>query len=706
MRHITTSFLLISVSLLFTGCGGGGSASLRPSDFETPEYERQAGLRLINASSVYARGGTGKGVTVGVFDSGANPSHPALAGKYRLISGWRGDSDTEDDGGHGSHVAGIIAARKNGSEMHGVAYEAELASYKINYDSDTFWQDYANGINYLRSNDVLIVNHSWGSKFTSILDLSSEDIDDQSNAIRAAKDYADADGVQVWITHNHEWDQPTWQAGLPYLIPELEDGWLAVTAVGNNGELASYANKCGVAAAWCIAAPGGDFDTGGGIYSTVLDGMYEEYHGTSMAAPHVSGALAVLKSMFPNLSYQDVRDRVLYTADKSGIYADTLIFGQGLLDLDTASKPVGGTNFALGAYDAGKVVTTAGARIALPSAALARYFEGRTMIVLDSFQRAPFEVPVDAFAGSAGGYLSMDDLGLRKPERTWQVEDEDTVALAIAGTDFQARGVSDGAYFMGSGHGSRVTEGLAHLVGVSLPHGRFRMAEDALGVTLGFSSGAGEIYASAAAGGETEKLGDTGYGIVGWSPRTVMSASFVPSGSGEVIGASLASGLSRPMGFEGAGAFELTGNSVELAYSHNLVSHNAFRLDVAGRLAHLATAASPLVRIGDAVLAATELDLSMRLMPKVTFNARLGVERSVASSTGSIRVASSIDEDGRLTYDDIAIDGSELLEFDSISVAVSYAHGPGTQFGAGVMAVRDGFGEIDGIAGARAELRF
>ena len=591
MRHITTSFLLISVSLLFTGCGGGGSASLRPSDsaplrpsdFETPEYERQAGLRLINASSAYARGGTGKGVTVGVFDSGANPNHPDLARKYRLISGWRGDSDTEDDDGHGSHVAGIIAARKDGSGMHGVAYEAELASYKIDYDSATFWQDYANGIDYLRSNDVLIVNHSWGSTDRSILDLSSEDIGGQG--IRAARDYADADGVQVWITHNHEWDQPTWQAGLPYLIPELENGWLAVTAVGNNGELASYANKCGVAADWCIAAPGGDFETGGGIYSTVLDGMYEEYDGTSMAAPHVSAALAVLKSMFPNLSYQELRKRVLDTANKSGIYADTLIYGQGLLDLVTASRPVGGTNFALGAYDAGKVVTTAGARIALPSAALARYFEGRTMIVLDSFQRAPFEVPVDAFAGSSGGYLSMDDLGLRKPERMWQVEDEDTVALAIAGTDFQVRGVSDGAYFMGSGHGSRVTEGLAHLVGVSLPHGRFRMAEDALGVTLGFSSGAGEIYASAAAGGGTDKLGDTGYGIVGWSPRTVMSASFVPSGSGEVIGASLASGLSRPMGFEGAGAFELTGNSVELAYSHNLLSHNAFRLDVAGRLA-------------------------------------------------------------------------------------------------------------------------
>ena len=112
------------------------------------------------------------------------------------------------------------------------------------------------------------------------------------------------------------------------------------------------------------------------------------------------------------------------------------------------------------------------------------------------------------------------------------------------------------------------------------------------------------------------------------------------------------------------------------------------------------------MRIDDAVLAATELDLSMRLMPKVTFNARLGVERSVASNAGSIRVASSVDEDGRLTYDDIAIDGSDLLEFDRLGVAVSYAHGPGTHFGAGMMAVRDGFGEIDGIAGAHAELRF
>ena len=766
MFRIIAACLFVSASLLLAGCGGGGGgiaatggggmaappgpdvarptappgadpqppgpepdprpqppfdlpdplpppAGVTPAEFRE-EYERQAGLDAVKATAAHDRGGTGRGVIVGMFDLGANLDHPDLTGQYRFVSGYAGYEDVHDTrSGHGSLVAGVIAARRDGSGMRGVAYEAGLASWKLEFGSsfdEAFWESYAAGLEWLADNEVFIVNHSWGS--TRFPAVSAELVPEVF--VSAAGDYAEAGGVQVWDTGTNDWDvesipetwrgQPTWQAGAPHFYPELQDSWLAVASLGLDGALASYANPCGVAAEWCIAAPGGDETRDGGIRSTALNGMYESW--LVAGAPHVSGALAVLKSLFPNLDYRQVRDRILATADKTGIYADEAIYGQGRLDLDAASQPVGGTLFPLGAHDAGEAAATDGARIALPPGALARYFGGRTMLVLDGYQRAPFRVPAAAFASPAGGYLSLDDPGLLPPEG--RLSAGEGTALAVAGKGFRAaRARPGGAYFLGAAQGAWATEGLARLAGVSAPHGRFRMAPDAVGVALGFSSGAGDVHAGIAAGRGTEDVfGDTGYGIAGWAPRTVLSASFAPAGTARSFGAALASGLDRPMGMAGAGAFALSGDSVELGYGEALLSGEGYRLDAAGRLARLSTGAGPLVRLGDAMLAAAELELSVRLAPKVTLNARLGVERPLASRAGSIRVASGVGEDGRLAYDDIAIDGSDLLRFDRIGAGVAYAPDPGARLGAGAMAVRDGFGEVAAIVGLRAELRF
>ena len=148
-----------------------------------------------------------------------------------------------------------------------------------------------------------------------------------------------------------------------------------------------------------------------------MPGGYGRYQGTSIAAPQVSGALAALKSMFPNPGFQDVRDRILFTADRTGIYADPSIYGQGLLDLDTASRPVGGTQFALGRHDDGPAVTTQGARLSLPAGAVSRHLAGDEILVLDRYQRAPFLAPISRYGGAGGGDLSMRDLELVAPSR-------------------------------------------------------------------------------------------------------------------------------------------------------------------------------------------------------------------------------------------------------------------------------------------------
>ena len=492
---------LLLVMLVVAGCGGKGGGSVQTaSDWETEEYRAQGGLELVKASSMYARGGTGKGVTVGLLDSGATPDHPDLGGKYVVVDSFEGvdPMDTDPDlGGHGTRVAGIIAAGKDDSGMHGVAYEATLASYALEFDENDDVVDFELGkaTDELREFGVRIVNNSWqkvdvNNKNISITitDVNRREMDAYfPHGLPAYRRYVEAGGVQVWGAGNSALPEVSFHAGLPHLAPELERGWLAVTSVGLDGDLADYSQQCGVAAGWCIAAPGGDVSPGGdtsqgsdpspggdashgvdarednGIYSTVPGG-YDRQMGTSMAAPQVSGALAALKSMFPNPGFQDVRDRILFTADRTGIYDAPSTYGQGLLDLDAASRPVGGTVFSLGGHDDGPAVTTQDARLSLPAGTVSRHLAGEEILVLDRYQRAPFLVPISRYAGAVRGALSMRDLELIAPRRASADGDEAPVP-AIAGEDFQVNGTSHGPWFLGAGRGARLMEGFASLAG-------------------------------------------------------------------------------------------------------------------------------------------------------------------------------------------------------------------------------------------------
>lgn len=139
---------------------------------------------------------------------------------------------------------------------------------------------------------------------------------------------------------------------LPYAFPELELGHiLNVVAVGADGEISSYSNRCGIAKEFCIAAPGGDIQAEGNVDVGILfaraGGGYSSGQGTSFSAPIVSGSLALLRHFFRNAdgSYSvgntELANRLLATADRTGRYADSDIYGHGLLDLDAATRPVG-----------------------------------------------------------------------------------------------------------------------------------------------------------------------------------------------------------------------------------------------------------------------------------------------------------------------------------------------------------------------------
>lgn len=374
-------------------CGGGLCDPSRPaSQFVTSEYSAQYGENIINASDLYSYGGSGLGVTVAVFDSGLYASHPEFIGRV-APGGFDYQTDTlgvsVDPDGHGTHVSGIIAANKNEIGMHGVAYEAQILPVRIIGIPHTDTEN-ADAFSRVFNQGVRITNHSWalygdGSDQINLVTVNQVNsmLPQSLGVIRST---VHSGAVQVFATANQGLTEVSIMAGLPHLFPDLEPGWLAVTSVDSNGLISSFANKCGLAADWCIAAPGN------GIYSTYNNGGYVQLSGTSMAAPHVSGAIAGLKSRFPNLSFQQIRDRLLATANKTGPYASVSIYGQGLMDLGVASAPVGGLVLPTSATATGSSVVLQQNSLTLsPSVyqALKNQLPA-TILVLDGYQRAPF----------------------------------------------------------------------------------------------------------------------------------------------------------------------------------------------------------------------------------------------------------------------------------------------------------------------------
>lgn len=713
MSFLKTLTLILASGIL-AGCSGGGGSGgsgnnpAGPNAFETQEYFSQGGLDLTNASAMYLLGGTGAGVEVAVFDSGGTFNHPDLgpnysAARYTLYS------SLNDGDGHGTLVAGVIAAVKNDIGMHGVAYNARIVSYKVLDDTGVgFFTDtqLATAINTMASTNVLITNNSWGS---SPLDTSLA-----PSAIAAAfpqtlaayRNYDTLGGVQVWAVGNNSLTQPLMEAGLPFYFPDLTSSWIAVMAVDLNGNEPVYTNRCGVAASWCIAAPGGsDTPSTGGIYSTSNDGGYALASGTSFAAPHVAGAIAALKSVFPNLSFQQIRDRILVTANSSGIYANAAIFGQGLLDLDRASRPVGGLSLALSTSAGGPVASASGATINLSAGALAGFGASRSILVLDTYQRAPFLVPLSTFARTRRSYLTLQDLGLDGSQLGF-TENDGELSLALVGPAYSVGAVSGKSYMTGVGRGSNVMNGFAQLVGLPLPHSQFRMQTDATGVTAGYNFGNGTFYAAAATG--SGEISDTtaGTGIASWSPGSVVALTYVPDNALHAFGFAVATDLQKPMGWSGSGAFGVTGDSVSLGYSRKIPFGNGFDVTLSGQLAYVTADQNPLVALDDALVAAAGLDLSYRLSARTSLTASMGLEQPLNAGNGYIRAASSIDSSGQISFQNVAINQADMLRLGKASFGIRHQFTDSISFSAGGAIVRDGYGETDAIIGVGGKIRF
>jgi subtilisin family serine protease len=293
----------------------------RPNQFpQVPNLEVDNwGTYRINAPEVWNQEITGKGIVVAVVDSGVDYTHPDLddniwqnAGEIpdnRIdddrngyiddIRGWDfvyQDNNPMDFEGHGTHVAGAIAAERNDFGMTGVAYNAKIMPVRVlDANAKGYIDEIAAGIRYAADNGANVINLSLGGWYPSPL---------QDEAI----EYATKKGVVVVIAAGNEgFREPDYPA------INADRLGIAVGSVDINDRMDESSNRAGSKVLDYVVAPGVD------IYSTTPDNTYDIKTGTSMATPHVAGVAALVLNANPALTPAQVEYILTTTANPNGI---------------------------------------------------------------------------------------------------------------------------------------------------------------------------------------------------------------------------------------------------------------------------------------------------------------------------------------------------------------------------------------------------
>ncbi|MCY3824606.1 MAG: S8 family serine peptidase [Nitrospinae bacterium] len=433
---------------------------------ETP-FRNQWGLEVVGADRAYAHvnllkgesAGAGAGVTIGFIDSGIDTTHGMFAGKTVhevFLGGTPNERGTTFS--HGTAVASVAAGNRtynNPAAPQGVAWDADIAMFAIpvGIPDDTY--------NPVSLADSAGVNTSWASRFNRILawrngrkrvdilnlSIGYEGIIDDYGETDLRASFADAiaamaqagaagKAIFVWAAgnaHGRQCDPSVMTSncvgggadplstgtvdavsvdvfpGLAVRIAELRGHTVAVVALGRDRRIADFSNRCGIAADYCIAAPGGDVkvayfgphpDT-----SRPIRGIGRS-SGTSVAAPMVAGGLAIMKQLFRDqLSNTELVTRLLETADNTGAYSNRAVYGRGKLDLAAATHPVGALEVPVAANTNGSGSNLRATRLSLGApfgSGLARSVANIEIMALDDLG-APFWYRLGDFVTAANG---------------------------------------------------------------------------------------------------------------------------------------------------------------------------------------------------------------------------------------------------------------------------------------------------------------
>ena len=373
-----------------------GTPTPRPAGgYDTLEYRNSNAAVVSGALPAYDGGWTGRGVKLGVIDSGINPALSEFSGRIdpasRDVTG--ANRPLADEDGHGTAVAATAAAAKDGVYIHGLAPDATVVVMRADTagtcastdpDEECSFGDpaIATGVRVATDAGAKVINLSLGGEAPGA-------------PLLGAFSYAVGKGVVLVISAGNDGDKPEGVNADPFAaVPAAQFAGSVIVAgsVGTfNGDLRTttgtdtispFSNRAGASANYTLMA------LGAGVKTINQDGSRFFYSGTSFSAPTISGAVALLAQAYPNLTGQQIVKILFASADDLGAAGIDSTYGRGRLNVARAFQPIG-------------TATLAGTAVAVAASSTAPAPVGDAggkalgAIILDGFSR-PFAVDLAA----------------------------------------------------------------------------------------------------------------------------------------------------------------------------------------------------------------------------------------------------------------------------------------------------------------------
>ncbi|PCI51175.1 MAG: hypothetical protein COB49_02755 [Alphaproteobacteria bacterium] len=449
-----------------------------PINFNTSEFRNNYGLPQLNALTAYENGATGQGITVAVIDSGIDIDHPQIEANIHvdstnIVTGNK--ADLNDTDGHGTAVAGVIAAirdpdNKVNTNTHGVAFNAQVMAINTavtgscdSMDGCTFSdRDIAAALDYARVRNVKVVNISLGGDGFNSLTL-----------VNAYKRAVAAGMVIVLAAGNREDEDTDATVAQPENSASVAwAGWangqiIVAGAVGKSSIITDFSHRAGAVAKDVFLVAAGER-----ILSLGADGGFFFWSGTSFSTPHISGAAALLFDAFPNLTGKQVAELLLSTATDLGEIGADVIYGRGLVNLAAAFSPQGTTSIAV-RTPAGETAVVDLAGSALLGGEAFGGFAGLSAslsdsMILDGFDRS-FRVDLGQRVFGRNETIRLDAfIGSRRGSRTSSLQFSPSAHVRFSWTEDWRFQEVDEYYFSHQNNAKNRSRDLRMKLGLSL----------------------------------------------------------------------------------------------------------------------------------------------------------------------------------------------------------------------------------------------
>jgi len=368
-----------------------------PRAANTSEFQANYGLSKIGALTAYNNSGTGSGITVAVVDTGIDVNNTEFSGAIAtastdIVTNNKTFLQDPSTSGHGTAVASVIGARRNSSGTHGVAFSSTILAIRTDtvgscFTSCTFTENnVANAINHAVNNGARVINLSLGGSSAPGATLQNALQNAMNNNVAVVAAAGNSSGAQALFLARLA--NCTGGGGVCNGF-NAQGKMIAVGATDQSNAIASFSNLAGDTATGFLVAPGVSIVT---TNLLSLGGGTRTVNGTSFAAPHVSGALAVVMQRFPTMTTAQAVSLLFTSATDLGAAGTDTTFGRGLLNLAGAFQAQGLTSLPTGnkigdsSEELRASALTLGA--AFGNALQSNAFLGQA-IVLDAFDR-PF----------------------------------------------------------------------------------------------------------------------------------------------------------------------------------------------------------------------------------------------------------------------------------------------------------------------------